>query len=240
MRRNGYLVEEHTVVTDDGYILKVFRCNSRKPFYGKKKALIMQHGILSSSDDFAINIPEQAPAYVFADAGYDVWLPNSRGNTYSRNHTYLSPDDTDFWDFSWTEIALHDYPATIDYVRAKTQSQQVYFVGHSQGTTSLFVLLSERPEYNQKIVAASLLAPVAYLGHSGPMLKFLGRVSPLLTVIKGFEYGGRSAVSDLSGAYCSMDVAGVCNMLVDLMCGKSSNQRNQVIFYGLFIDFGLN
>lgn len=151
MRKNGYLVEEHTVTTDDGYILTVYRCNSKKPFNGKKKPLIMQHGIMSSSDDFCINIPEQAPAYVFADAGYDVWLPNSRGNTYSRNHTHLSTSNKKFWDFSWTELALHDYPATIDYVLQQTGSSQVYYLAHSQGTTSLFVLLSELPEYNQKV-----------------------------------------------------------------------------------------
>lgn len=48
------------MTTQDGYILTVFRCNSKIEFPGPKKAVILQHGILSSSDDFCVNIPEQA------------------------------------------------------------------------------------------------------------------------------------------------------------------------------------
>ena len=42
-----------------------------------------------------------SPAYLLADSGYDVWMPNFRGNTYSRGHRKLSDKDPLFWQFRW-------------------------------------------------------------------------------------------------------------------------------------------
>ena len=100
--------------------------------------------------------------YILADAGYDVWMGNSRGNTYSCAHLNLSRSDAKFWDFSFHEMGMYDLPATIDHIIAQTGQQKIYYVGHSQGTTSFFAMLSEKPEYNDKIIKFVALAPIVY------------------------------------------------------------------------------
>lgn len=110
---------------------------------------------------------------MLADAGYDVWLGNSRGNTWSRNHSEMDPDGKNFWNFTWHEIGVHDLPALIDFILTKTNEPNLHYIGHSQATTSLVVLLSEQPEYNKKIKSAHFLAPVTYVRYPSPLPAFL-------------------------------------------------------------------
>lgn len=54
---------------------------------------------------------------------YDVWMGNSRGNTYSRHHISLSNNDKKYWDFSFHEMAVHDIPAEIDFIYSHRKSE---------------------------------------------------------------------------------------------------------------------
>ncbi|GMS78897.1 hypothetical protein PENTCL1PPCAC_1072, partial [Pristionchus entomophagus] len=68
-----------------------------------------------------------------------------RGNTFSKNHTSLTADDEKFWEISWDEMQMHDLPAMIDYVLTETNQSSLYYIGHSQGTLTMFSRLSLDP-----------------------------------------------------------------------------------------------
>jgi len=132
-KENGYAFEKHKVTTQDGYILTAFRIPGKVGETGKNKPPIyFQHGILDSADCWIMNTPDKAPAFIASDAGYDVWLGNSRGNKYSRDHNRLDPDwDDEFWFFDWQDMGNHDVTGIIDYVLSKTGYEKVAYIGHS-------------------------------------------------------------------------------------------------------------
>ncbi len=81
---------------------------------------------------------------MFANAGYDVWLGNSRGNKHSRRHVSLNPDkNASFWEFSFQHMADYDLPAVFSYIHKLTNQKLIYF-GHSQGTIQMHIALSKQ------------------------------------------------------------------------------------------------
>ena len=103
--REGYPVETHLIITEDCYHLQIHRIPYGKNNPGKSQigitrpAVYVQHGLLGSSADWVMGIPEKSLGYILADAGFDVWIGNFRGNTYSRAHCSLLPSQKDFWHF---------------------------------------------------------------------------------------------------------------------------------------------
>ena len=81
-------------------------------------------------------------------------------------HKTLKVNTKQFWTFSWHEIGVYDLPAMIDHALKTTNKTKIFYVGHSQGTTVLTVLLSMLPEYNDIIIQAHFMAPAVFMSNT--------------------------------------------------------------------------
>ncbi|XP_047985167.1 lipase 3-like [Leguminivora glycinivorella] len=179
IKSQGYSAELHRVVTKDGYVLGLHRIpHGKNGSPGPRPVVFVMHGLMSASSHFVHLGSEYALAYNLADAGYDVWMGNHRGNRYSREHVSLNPNDSveklEFFDYSYEDVGLIDLPAMIDYALAASRQEKLHYIGHSQGGTVFLALASLDPEYsNKKIASAHLLAGVGYSDNfpSAPLKK---------------------------------------------------------------------
>ncbi|CAN7938117.1 unnamed protein product, partial [Ixodes hexagonus] len=233
----GYPVEEYDVVTEDGYVIAIQRIprgrtENQNATWSNKKTIFLQHGMFGASSDYVINFPNQSLGFILADAGYDVWMGNSRGNTYSR-HVNLTKEDRKFWDFSADEVAAIDLPSMIDTVLKITGKQEMQYVGWSQGALVMLALLSWKPEYNKKISLFSAMGPVPYLGHVRAPVRLLAPISgPVATMVK---MGGKGQLllntpfmKNAANNLCSTDMGNsICTFILFLITGVDSKQLNK-------------
>ncbi|XP_055416236.1 lysosomal acid lipase/cholesteryl ester hydrolase isoform X2 [Bubalus kerabau] len=227
----GFPSEEHLVVTADGYILCLNRIphgRKNRSDKGPKPVVFLQHGLLADASDWVTNLPNSSLGFILADAGFDVWMGNSRGNTWSRKHKTLSVSQDEFWAFSFDEMANYDLPASINFILNKTGQEQLYYVGHSQGTTIGFIAFSRIPELAKKIKMFFALAPVASTEFmTGPVVK-LAQIPELflkdLFGIKEF-FPQSTFLKWLSTHMCThVILKELCGNVFFVLCGF--NERN--------------
>ncbi|KRY72611.1 Gastric triacylglycerol lipase [Trichinella pseudospiralis] len=239
--REGYRCEEHSVITEDGYILRLQRIpnDGRSSRSGQKLPVLLQHGLLQSASDWVLNSRNHSLGFILADAGFDVWLSNVRGNVYSRRHVSFHPKSQEFWAFTIDQMANYDLPAIINFVLNETSAPSLHYAGHSQGTTIGFILFSERPTWSAaKVKTFHAFAPVVYLGNTKSALRhvvpyswllkaslfiyFTIRTSsfPMIEMVGGYEFMPSTRFMKwLGGKLCTGKTAFLCQNALFLFVG---------------------
>ncbi|KAF8384436.1 hypothetical protein PRIPAC_73578, partial [Pristionchus pacificus] len=249
----GYPAEEHSATTTDGYILGMHRIPKGLSDVNPaiRPVVFMQHGLESDTTSWIANLPYESAGYlfflskmiyltnrgfVFADAGFDVWMGNARGNTYSKKHVNLTSDDEKFWEFSWDEMQQYDLEAMINYVLLTTGQKSLYYIGHSQGTLTMFAKLSLDPSFAPKIKKFFALAPVGSVAHIQGSLheladKLTVDIELYYELFGSGEFTPNSAITDLIAQWvCGTTEKGEdrCdNILFGMMGPEMSDQFNK-------------
>ncbi|KAG5668710.1 hypothetical protein PVAND_016639 [Polypedilum vanderplanki] len=159
----GFKGEIHKVETADNYLLTLHRIKPRK-FTNSSQVVLLVHGICCTSSEFLSSKRTSLAIFLFEN-GFDVFLGNVRGNKYSKSHKNLNHENKEFWNFSLHELGIFDLAAFIDFILKFTKNKKLFYIGHSQGATIPLILLSSKPEYNEKIYQLHLSAPAPFMSH---------------------------------------------------------------------------
>jgi pimeloyl-ACP methyl ester carboxylesterase len=109
--RAGYPLEEHSVVTSDGYVLQLHRIPRR----GGRDVVFMMHGVLDTSLGWVVGGTGSSAALEAYDAGFDIWLANTRSNP-PRLNTNPEKKGSLYWPYSANELAMCDVTAQISHI----------------------------------------------------------------------------------------------------------------------------
>ncbi len=95
----------------------------------KKTPILYLHGVTASADGVLLNTNGSIGSTLL-DQGYTVYLGNFRGNKYNCFNRLIPNNSKLFWDYSFHESGIIDFPLYIDYVWNRTKLKMI-IIGHS-------------------------------------------------------------------------------------------------------------
>lgn len=137
-----------TVRTADGWLLPLRRYPADGP------PVLLVHGMGANHYNWDYR-PEVSLAHALQQAGFDVWVPELRGDPGA-----IPPAPDAAKDFAFSDHARQDLPVIVDAVLATTGADRLSWVGHSMGGMLLYTALGAYPEKIQSGVA--ICSPIQF------------------------------------------------------------------------------
>ena len=164
-KQAGLRSQKYFITTEDGYILQLFRIIADGE-EASKTPVYFQHGSQDSAMWWIANKDNSAP-FVLAKNGFDVWVANSRGWSFSRMHRDLDPDiDHEYWDFSFQDMAKYDTKAVVEWILKNNANSKIGYIGHSQGCAVILCALAEDYDwYKDKLFMVVAWAPATRMAN---------------------------------------------------------------------------
>ena len=125
------------MITDDDYALTLYRIPGKfselrdPPRVTPKPGILMMHSMFWDMNQWVSNDADKAQAFNLVDGGFDVWMGNSRGVSYSSGHLNYTKHDQEYWQFNIESMGFHDLPAFMEFIFAKTGLEKIGYLGHS-------------------------------------------------------------------------------------------------------------
>lgn len=161
---DGYGLEALQSESDTGYQFTTAHITTDKDgndLDDSNGPVLLVHGLFRDGTSWFFPTDDTRPTLpvALADAGYDVYIANLRGTTYSRTHSDPAKDPTDLVDggyeayFDWDdfEIGSEDIPKLINDILARRQElgkdcQKVKIVAYSAGVAPVLIGAASAPQ----------------------------------------------------------------------------------------------
>ena len=214
-------LEEVEIITEDRYINTIWILSSKNRLNRNGESLVLQHGLLDGAFTWLI-LGQDSLAKKLCEEGYIVYLPYVRGTQFSRSHLdYDSSLNSEYWEFSFDEIAQYDLPAVINYIKERDKVEKVTYIGHSQGTLIYFLSYMNNPEFLEKNIKKYVaLGTVPNVNNATHFLIKLFEKSGILNLIPIQNFlTFPKEIGKIFVPFCTSKARGLCNKILSVCFG---------------------